>query len=69
MKIIFAERLKDLMKELGLNQTRLARQTGIDMREIGMWVRGERRASYERLWALADYFEVSIDYLLGREND
>lgn len=66
--MILAERLKELRQDNGLSQAALAKIIGVSQKAIDYWERGinEPKASY--LICLADYFEVSTDYLLGREN-
>ena len=69
MKIIVAERIKELMKEQGLNQVRLAEKIGVKQNTISAWLSGKKEPCILSLWLLADYFEVEIDYLVGRKND
>ena len=63
--------LKDMMKNLrkvrGISQAKLAEDLGVSAAIIGMYESGQRKPSYEALEAIADYFNVSIDYLIGRE--
>ncbi len=68
MDIIIAERIKELMKEEKLNQTRLAEKIGVKQNTISAWVLGKKEPSIKSLWLLADYFNVDIDYLVGRKN-
>lgn len=65
---VFAERLKELRKEKGLTQQKVADSLNISQPNYRRWESGERRPSVETLVMLADYFEVSIDYLLTRKN-
>ncbi|MBO7149585.1 MAG: helix-turn-helix transcriptional regulator [Clostridia bacterium] len=67
MKIVFAERLRELMKEQGLNQVRLAEKTGVKQNTISAWLLKKKEPCIFSLWVMADYFEVSVDYLIGRE--
>ena len=69
LEIIFIERLKGLMKERGLNQVKLAKEVGVKQNTISSWVCGKKEPSITSLWLLADFFEVNIDYLVGRESD
>lgn len=66
MKIIVAERIRELMKEEGLNQVRLADKIGVKQNTISAWLLGKKEPSITSLWLLADYFNVSVDYLIGR---
>ena len=58
------------MKEYGLNQVKLAARIGVKQNTVSSWVNGIKEPSIRSLWLLADFFEVSVDYLIGRtEND
>ena len=62
----FNERLKLLRREAGLSQQDFAKQLGTSKSSINMYERGERQPNFETLELIADYFNVDIDYLLGR---
>lgn len=66
MKILIAERIRELMKEEGLNQVRLAEKIGVKQNTISAWLLEKKEPCITSLWLLADYFNVSIDYLIGR---
>ena len=66
MQILVAERIRELMKENGLNQVRLAEGVGVKQNTISAWLLGKKEPCIQSLWLLADYFHVSIDYLVGR---
>ena len=68
MKIIVAERIRELMKENGLNQVRLAEKVGINQHTTSSWSNGKKEPSITSLWLLADYFDVDVDYLIGRKD-
>ena len=68
MEIIIAERIKELMKDEKLNQTRLAERIGVKQNTVSAWVLGKKEPSIKSLWLLADYFNVDIDYLVGRKD-
>ena len=59
-------RLKELRKEKGISQQRLAMELNVNQNTISRDENGEREADYKTLIMLADYYNVSIDYLLGR---
>ena len=59
-------RLKELRLKKRLSQTKLAMDLNMNQNSISRYENGEREADYKTLILLADYFEVSIDYLLGR---
>lgn len=63
---IFSSRLLELRKAHRLSQTQLGEIAGLTQTAIVKIEKGERAASIEVLCALADYFDVSLDYLVGR---
>lgn len=65
----FGQRLKDLRKEKHLSQEELAKQMNISRSSIGMFEQGRRKPDFEMQEAFADYFNVNMDYLFGREDD
>lgn len=67
MKIVVAERIKELMKEEGLTQVTLAERVGVKQNTISAWILKKKEPSIRSLWLLADYFSVDIDYLVGRK--
>lgn len=64
----FAERLNGLMTERGLNANKLSKLTGISPKTISNWLNQQRSIQTDALWFLADFFNVSVDYLIGRDN-
>lgn len=65
----FSERLKLLRAERGLSQQEFAKQLGnISKSSINMYERGEREPGFETLEAIADFFNVDMDYLLGKSD-
>lgn len=62
-------RLKELRKSTGITQQKLAIDLNINQNSISRYENGEREADYKTLIALADYFHVSIDYLLERTDN
>ena len=69
MQIIYAERLRELMKEQGLNQVKLAERVGVKQNTISAWLLKKKEPSLTSLWLVADYFGVDTDYLIGRKGD
>lgn len=65
--VVFPARLKDLREAKKIDRKTLGELCGLAKDMIGQYERGERMPSVKSLIALADYFDVSIDYLLGRE--
>lgn len=68
-KKMFGERLSYLRQKKSVSQPILAQFLGIGKSAVSMMESGQRAASADILVALADYFDVSIDYLVGRSND
>ncbi len=64
----FNKILKKLRASKSVTQDELAKALNISRSAIGMYEKGDREPDYETLEAIADYFNVSIDYLLGRES-
>lgn len=64
-----ANRLKKLRKEKGLYQKDVAEDIGLTASAIGFYEQGKRKPDNDTLQKLADYYDVSTDYLLGRTNE
>ena len=62
-------RIKDLREDKDMRQSDLARETGIDQRTISNYETGKTAPDAYALIKLADFFEVSIDYLVGRTSN
>ena len=62
-------RLKALRRARNISQLKLAMDLNMNQNSISRYENLEREADYETLIRLADYFHVSIDYLLGRTDD
>ena len=69
MNIKVSERIKGLMKEQGLNQVALANKIGVKQNTISAWLLNKKEPCIQSLWLLADYFDVTIDYIVGRFDD
>ncbi len=59
-------RLKALRKSRGISQLKLAMDLNMNQNSISRYESGAREADYATLIRFADYFHVSIDYLLER---
>ena len=59
-------KLKYLRKKMGISQLKLAMDLNMNQNSVSRYENGEREADYATLIKFADYFNVSIDYLLGR---
>ena len=62
-------RLKELRLKRGITQLKLALDLNMNQNSVSRYETGQREADYKTLIAFADYFNVSIDYLLGRTDD
>ncbi len=63
----FNKVLRALRTSKNMTQDELAKILRISRSTVGMYEKGDREPDYETLEAIADYFNVSIDYLLGRD--
>ncbi|MBE6921255.1 MAG: helix-turn-helix transcriptional regulator [Ruminococcaceae bacterium] len=59
-------RLKELRKKKGISQLRLATDLNTTQNTISRYETGEREPGIDELVKIADYFNVSVDYLIGR---
>ena len=62
----FSLRIKELREERRLTQAALAREIGVSTGSVGMWESTGEIPPVKKLCILADYFGVSLDYLVGR---
>ncbi len=63
----FGKTLRELRMEFGVGQEELAKKIHVSKGIISLWENGLREPVMSNLIALADFFDVSIDYLTGRE--
>lgn len=68
-EVNFALRLKELREKKHLSQKQLAVELGVAVGSVGMWESAERIPPAKRLRVIAEYFNVSVDYLLGLIDD
>ncbi|MET1108823.1 helix-turn-helix domain-containing protein [Enterococcus faecium] len=66
---LFNERLITLRKTLNISQTDIAKNINVNLRTYQRYEYGEREPRMSELIALADYFGVSLDYLVGRTDE
>ena len=64
----FPERLKQLRAIRSVTQAQLAKTIGITDRACRRYEAGENEPTLSVLQNIADFFEVSVDYLIGRDN-
>lgn len=63
----FSNVFRDLRIKSGLTQQEMADRLSISRSSIGMYENGEREPSFELLELIADYFNVDMNYLLGKK--
>lgn len=68
MKNKIAERLKNLIEEENITTHKLAKDLGISNSIVYYWVQGKTTPNADYIIAIADYFNVCADYLLGRKD-
>lgn len=68
MIIKAADRIKELRELSGLTQTALARQLSVTRSSVNAWEMGTSTPSIDKILDLADFFHVSTDYILGKDN-
>lgn len=62
-------RIQELRTAAGLTQRALAERIGVKNYTVANWEQNRTEPSIKDLTDLANFFECSVDYLLGREND
>lgn len=68
-KITLGERLQGLIKESGLEQQQIAQALGIKRSTFNGYVNNTREPRLETLKAIAAYFKVTVDYLIGHSDE
>ncbi|MDR3262995.1 MAG: helix-turn-helix domain-containing protein [Clostridiales bacterium] len=68
MKINFGERLKELRTERNIGQVELSKAISVSKGIISLWENGLREPTLSSLIALAEFFNVTLDELVGRNN-
>ena len=63
----FAVILRKLRNEYGYTQDELAKKLNVSKSRINMYERGEREPNFEMLEKIADFFNVDMNYLLGKK--
>lgn len=67
---IFAERLQQLLSYNEIeNANIVAEATGISPSTIAHWLSGKSAPNFENLIAIAEYFNTTVDFLIGRNDD
>lgn len=65
---MYFQRLKDLRDDMDMNQTQVAELLQTSQTVYSRYERGYRTIPVEHLLILADFYKVSVDYILGRTN-
>ena len=66
---MLAKRLKLLRSNKGLTQEQLAKELNTSKSSVAMWEIGQRDPDSDTIILIADFFDVSTDYLLGKSDD
>lgn len=66
---VFQLRIRAIRNELGLTQGQVSKDTGIIQSKLSKYETGELQPNLDQLGILANYFEVSIDWLLGNPHN
>jgi len=65
---VFQVRLKLLRESAGYSQYSFASEIGVAQSTVGMWESGRREPDHKTTQKLADFFDVTLDYLLGKSD-
>lgn len=63
---VFKDRLRSIRKNKGCTQKQVAIAVGASERNYQDWEYGNKKPAFDTLIELADFFSVSLDYLMGR---
>ena len=66
IKKVVGERIRGLRQENSLSQVSLAEKISSNQKQVSKWECGQIEPNLDMLTKLADYFEVTVDYLIGR---
>lgn len=66
--VTFSQRITQLRKERKLKQREMAEELSVKMRTYQGYEYGESYPEFAKLIAIADFFDVSLDYLVGRSD-
>ena len=64
----FSDKLRQLRKERGITQIVLAKSIGVTDRNLRRYEKNEIEPPLSVITAIADYFQISVDFLLGRSD-
>jgi transcriptional regulator with XRE-family HTH domain len=66
---VFSERVRELKERKSVTYPQIANELGVKLRAAQGYGMGDSFPDFRRLLLLADYFDVSLDYLVGRSDD
>ena len=66
---MFRVKLKELRESKGLSQQKFANMMNISQGTVGNWESGIREPNFETISKIANFFDVSVDYILGRVDE
>jgi len=66
---VYFQRLRDLREDMDMNQTQIAKLLHTSQTVYSRYERGFQTIPVEHLLILADFYQVSTDYMLGRTNN
>ncbi|WP_339273583.1 helix-turn-helix transcriptional regulator [Paenibacillus sp. FSL W8-0426] len=69
MAAIYAERLRKIRKDLRLTQLQVSQHTGINNKTLSGYEAGRNKPDYETLKTLCDFYDVTMDWVLGHTNN
>lgn len=67
VEISFSKNLRQLMKDNNINQVILSSEIGVAQSAVSAWLSDKKDPNITSLWLFADYFDCSIDELVGRK--
>lgn len=65
---MFSQRVKELRIDKKLSQEKLAKDLNVSRTTVLKWENGEHETDFRTLVKIADFFDVSLDFLLGRKD-
>jgi transcriptional regulator with XRE-family HTH domain len=66
---LFAERLRELRKAARLTQVQFSAEFNISNGTVAMWETGKREPDFSTVISIADFFGVTVDYLIGHDEE
>ena len=66
---MFRIRLKEVREKANMSQKELADKLSVSQSTVGNWESGMREPNFDTIKKIAEFFDVTVDYLLGRTDD